>query len=115
MHVIQDNKLTFFDCDDTLINYNAPFTEGHVVVECKNRTCLVNVLHDTVRELKRHYNQGQTICVWSGAGYQWAEAVVKALGLESYVHFVMNKPTYYYDDMPCETWMGKPRTAGDRR
>lgn len=58
---------------------------------------------------------GQIVIVWSAGGYKWAESVVKSLGLSLFVDVAMSKPTWYYDDIPCQKWMGKPRWGGDRR
>ena len=115
MQAYHGNKVVFFDTDDTLINYNPPYGENTVKVVCQGKESLVNVITQNTRELMRHKNQGQTIVVWSNAGSQWAEAVIKALQLEAYVDIIICKPAWFYDDMPAEKWMGNPRWGGDRR
>ena len=54
--------------------------------------------------MEEHHRKG-FIIVWSRSGVEWATAVVRALGLDSYVHQVMSKPVVYFDDCPVDTWM----------
>lgn len=59
----------------------------------------VIVPHEThISQLRKHAMRGHTIFVWSAGGELWAEAIVKALGLESYVSYCMAKPIWAYDD-----------------
>lgn len=60
-----------------------------------------------IEELKKHKMRGHTVIVWSAGGWEWAEAVVRALKLEKYVDLVLEKPTWYYDDLPAQEFMGK--------
>lgn len=56
-------------------------------------------------EVNEGAKRGCYIIVWSQSGEAWADAVVKALGLEEYVNQTMPKPTSYGDDLPAEIWM----------
>ncbi len=58
-----------------------------------------------IRLLREKSRRGATIIVWSQGGYKYAEAIVKALGLEEYVDFVLSKPTAVIDDLQPEVWM----------
>lgn len=69
----------------------------------------VKPIYSNIGELKKLMAQGFTIIVWSAGGEDWAEAFVKAVGLEPYVTAVVSKPQAYYDDLPCEEFMGKRR------
>lgn len=60
-----------------------------------------------IEQLKQHKMRGHVIVIWSAGGDEWAMAVVKALKLEAYVDLVISKPTWYYDDIPCQEFMGK--------
>jgi phosphoserine phosphatase len=60
-----------------------------------------------IEALKQHYLRGHTVIVWSAGGWEWAEAAVRALGLQPYVHLVIEKPTWYYDDLQANEILGK--------
>lgn len=60
-----------------------------------------------IEQLKLHKLRGHTIVVWSAGGWEWAEAAVRALKLEKYVDLVIEKPTWYYDDLQPHEFMGK--------
>lgn len=60
-----------------------------------------------IAQLKQHFLRGHTIIVWSAGGWEWAEAAVRALGLQDFVHLVIEKPVWYYDDLPANEILGK--------
>lgn len=60
-----------------------------------------------VEQLKKHKARGHFVCVWSAGGWEWAQAAVKALGLEQYVDLVISKPRWTYDDLQAEQFMPK--------
>jgi phosphoserine phosphatase len=126
MIVIPCKQATFFDVDDTLVMWDATpeqleergvdFTcPGSLVTidECGTegfapewkQRLLPHRVH--IEQLKKHKQRGHTIIVWSAGGYDWAAAVVKALGLENYVDLVISKPSWFYDDLMPSEFMGK--------
>lgn len=118
MKTIQSDKIVCFDVDDTLISQDVEMLaklKKKTIIICGDYATQVAIIEENVKALKRHKNQGQVIIVWSAAGHRWAEAVVKSLKLTQYVDFAMSKPAWYYDDIPCEKWMGNPRWGGDRK
>jgi len=115
MKTLESDKIVCFDVDDTLITQDFHEEGVEVVVECNGYKTDVLIINNNIDSLKKHKRQGQTVIVWSAAGHKWAESVVKALNLEKYVDYVMSKPNWYYDDLPCEKWMGKPRWGRDRK
>ena len=62
-----------------------------------------------IEELIRQKKSGTRIVVWSASGVQWAEAVVKSLGIEKYVDAVLSKPTRVYDDKDPIEWLPERR------
>lgn len=111
MKVIDNERIIMCDCDDTLVMHRSfdPNADG---VECvtipdpiSSQHIRLEVNKNMVRLVKEEHTRGATIIIWSRGGFSWAEAVVKALGLESYVHIVMTKPSIYFDDMPVEKWL----------
>lgn len=94
-----------FDVDDTLVMWEAEHTKPG-----RNKIRIVDPYDNSVVYLKPHKKhikilkdlkiRGYTITVWSAGGYQWAEAVVKTLGIEDSVDIVMTKPTKLFDDLP---------------
>ena len=104
MLVVEGENHTAFDVDDTLIIWNTVGYEDYELIEIlcpygKNKRFFKP--HRThIELLKKFKARGNTIIVWSSGGVLWAEAVVKALRLESYVDIVMTKPNKLVDDLP---------------
>lgn len=110
MKIINMESTIFCDVDDTLVMWN---TEG---VDPQKLVSIVDpYFPSTTLQLAPHYGhikvlrdrkvRGSFIVVWSAGGYQWAEAVVKALGLEAHVDLIMTKPHMYIDDKKAEEFM----------
>ena len=57
-----------------------------------------------MREFKA---RGHYVIVWSQGGWEWAEAVVKALGLEDLVDEVKTKPQWMVDDICPSIWSSR--------
>ena len=103
---LRSNLPVYLDVDDTLIMW-APSQEDldrygidfdHTYGDGTRRTGRLLPHRVHIRQLKRHAERGHTIFVWSAGGEEWAWAAVKALGLEEYVDFTMEKPRWAYDD-----------------
>jgi phosphoserine phosphatase len=120
MKVVNSDKIVCFDVDDTLVSdvtekFSESIDPSNVEIKCEGHTTTVKPIKENIDAIKRHKRQGQVVIVWSAAGYKWAESVVKSLNLQDYVDIVMSKPMWYYDDLPVQNWMGKPRWGKDRR
>lgn len=106
MIVANSERVICFDIDDTLIIWDKTSYSGgsfgYVAVKCPHEKITTHhrVHQRHVKFLKRMKAKGLTIVVWSQGGTAWAEAVVKALGLEDHVDFVMSKPEKCVDDLP---------------
>lgn len=108
MHVANSDMVANIDVDDTLILWDDLCFNG-LPANVKNRTKVVCPYDGTatwhkvhkrhVMFLKKLKARGYTIVVWSAAGTQWAEAVVKALELEDWVDWVQAKPQKVIDDL----------------
>ncbi len=99
---IKNERVAYFDCDYTLIDWDpiegvdplvltSPKGMHHVWPMAKN----IALIHE-IRAV------GWEIVVWSQGGADHAERVIKLLNLEPYVDLVMAKPSIYVDDMPLE-------------
>lgn len=106
MTIIKNENIRPFDVDGTLI---VPYVKGtpfvrvyDAVTKSDIRVC-INL--SMVRMLKEEHHRGGHIVVWSRGGNEWAANVVRALGLEEYVHLVMSKPIVYFDDVPIKKWL----------
>lgn len=114
MRHIKATRLIAFDVDDTLViwDWQRINPEGIGLLKIVNPVtgveCLVQPHNRHVELMKQFKVRGHTVIVWSQGGSEWAEAVCKAMGIENLVDFVMDKPNWYVDDLPSETWMKKP-------
>ncbi len=114
MEVIKSHRIVFFDVDDTLViwDWKSVDPEGLrlIKVEDPEAKCSQLVMpHDRhVQLMKQFKARGHTVVVWSQGGWAWAESVVKALGVENVVDYVMDKPSWYVDDLPASMFLGKP-------
>lgn len=111
MTIIKRENLVMVDCDDTLVMHvdgSLYYDEDVVKVKdplfpSKNITLLPNL--PMIRLLMEEHHRGSCVIVWSKGGYEWATNVVKALGLENKVDYVMSKPMAYFDDKPIQEWL----------
>lgn len=95
MKVIDNDRMTFFDCDDTLIMWNKIALDLPVVT-INGREFQVHTKH--VQKIKDYHVMGFCVVVWSTSGRLWAKAVTEALGLTNEVSYVMSKPHRVFDD-----------------
>lgn len=101
MYKVPCGPTAYFDVDDTLVMWEIPegFQEDLVTVVCRDYAELLAPNKHNIKLLKKMAARGHSVIVWSAGGADWAEAVVKALELEDYVHVVTGKPTYWIDDL----------------
>jgi len=108
--IVTNECLIFVDVDDTLVMWGKA-KKGEKVVAITspydNGQIFVKPHKGHIKILKDRHARGAHIIVWSAGGYKWAQAVVKALGLESHVNLIMSKPFMYIDDKKAEDFMGE--------
>lgn len=102
MHVIDGENVVAFDIDETLVMWHSDVPpEDKVSITCPyggdTRLFKEHKIH--VEFLKKNKGRGLTVIVWSAAGVLWDEAVVKALGIEQYVDYILSKPSKIVDDL----------------
>lgn len=108
LNTIANENVIFFDVDDTLVLWTDkpnPDTDVKVTDPYDGKNVYVRAHKPHIKLLKNHSERGATVFVWSQNGFAWAEAVVKALELESYVSFILTKPRAYVDDLPVSEWL----------
>ena len=100
MFKIKDGGVYASDVDDTLLLWNIPANyKGKLLqIETNGWTeeCIVN--EPAVEHLKKMKRRAFSVIVWSAGGSDWAEAAVKALGIEEFVDVVMPKIDFHLDD-----------------
>lgn len=109
MKVIRSDKTAWYDVDDTLVKWAGKAQKGDqtICITFGPITEEFVVIRENVESMRRHAARGHVVNVWSAGGYAWAEAVVKALGLEEIVTLVCSKPTWIIDDLEAVEWMPK--------
>ena len=111
MRVNKNENHAMFDCDDTLVMWPEDCfvpKPGRLRFPCphsKDEAYYLVPHQRHINFLKAARHRGDDITVWSQAGWEWAETVVKVLGLEKEVSAVQTKPRIYVDDLPAEKWM----------
>ena len=105
-----DGPTAVFDIDDTIILWNTPegMEDKEVEINCEGIVSHRVPNEHNIKLLKKFYESGHIVILWSGSGVRWCEAVAKSLGLDKYIHGCMSKPQCYIDDVPDPRhWMGK--------
>lgn len=103
---ILNERIYCFDVDDTLIRWDLNSEQPIKAFDpiLKDIIDIVPNLN-IVRLLKEKKARGCYIIVWSLGGASYAEAVVKALHLDSYVDLIMTKPAGIIDDKDPVEWL----------
>jgi hypothetical protein len=109
-HVTENENIYAFDIDDTLVHRDAKELEmdlERLVVRnpYSNTVLFLRPYTAHIELLKEMHGRGRHILVWSAGGVRWAQAVIKALKLEQYVHEYKTKPIGYVDDKPANEWL----------
>jgi hypothetical protein len=108
MKTIKSDRVVMIDCDDTLILWDKSEHDPSTYIEinCYGQTSVVVPHQKQLNTIHKFIKLGYTLIVWSASGWEWAEAVGKAVGIDDYVQLYLSKPRYYMDDIPCNEWMG---------
>ena len=77
MKVVPNNKIVFFDVDDTLVLWNSSLHEKSIKFDCHGFEENLIPHKNNIKMLKHMKRKGYTVVVWSQGGYEWAESVVK--------------------------------------
>lgn len=112
MITFQQGKTAFFDVDDTLALWDQPIDDTSFFFNLSDNPKYGVWLKPNdymVRKVQIFKQAGYCVVVWSQSGPEWAEGIVRKLGLVDYVDVVIAKPLYHYDDRPCTEWMGNHR------
>jgi hypothetical protein len=109
MQVIDRELIAHCDVDQTLILHSAPKPGQETVsitdpYDCVIRTYVVN--RPMIKLIKDHAARGYFLIVWSANGWQWAEAVAKALDLQDTFELCMGKNLKYFDDLQAVDILG---------
>jgi len=110
MKTVDKESTVFIDVDDTLVMWGKAKEGEKVVAVTSPHDGGQNYLRPHaghIKILKDRKARGSFIVVWSAGGFAWAEAVVKALGLDTHVDMCMTKPHMYLDDKKAEEFMGE--------
>lgn len=86
MFVVESDKVLYCDVDDTLIVWD----DQHATYKPHKKHIAL---------IKRFFERGQPVIIWSAGGYKWALRITKELGLENHVTAVLCKPVWWMDDL----------------
>jgi hypothetical protein len=101
MFKLKDGEVFACDCDDTLLLWKIPKDYSGPLVTTNLDGFEDKGIANTpaIDHLKKMKSRGFSVVVWSAAGSNWAEAVVKVLNLENYVDICMSKISFHLDDV----------------
>jgi phosphoserine phosphatase len=108
--ILRSDRVAFFDVDETLVMWSGAFRAdepGTIMVGTDSIQAYVRPHMRHIEEMKAHKARGHAVVVWSAGGHEWADAVVKSLGLLPYVDLVMSKPAWCYDDLKPHEFVGQ--------
>lgn len=98
---VKDGNAVAFDIDDTLVMWS--HIEGYEgeLVNIETNGFIEQAIPNkhNIELLKKLKKRNYSIIVWSAGNSNWAESVIKALKLESYVDVIMPKLDSYIDDL----------------
>lgn len=102
---ITPSRSIFCDVDDTLIKWPAPDEDfkNHpdaIELDMFGTPLWVIPMTTNINTLKKFYETGYEVIVWSMSSKQWAEKVIEKLGLSSWIDYCVSKPDFFLDD--CE-------------
>jgi phosphoglycolate phosphatase-like HAD superfamily hydrolase len=111
MQSYHNARTLFVDIDETLIHYEIDFDslEGTILLSNDPTgvgSIRVKPIPTSIDMVKKFKAIGYDCFAWSQSGGDWAERVVKAVGLEDYFTACMSKPMWYLDDLEHTKWMG---------
>ncbi len=111
MYKLNSNMVAYFDCDDTLVKWELADADDPSAVkfELNDRVFYKIPIQVHIDELKNQAMTGTALVVWSAGGADWAECVVKTLGLEEYVDVILCKPARVFDDKDPSDYLPKRR------
>lgn len=106
MVTIVNRNVFCYDIDDTVVIHDAMTrdlkadTTGRLIVICpyEGTPYSFEVHQRHVDFIKREKAKGSYVIAWSRSEAPWAQAVVKALGLEAHTDLCMSKPVKILDD-----------------
>lgn len=109
MNSLQSHKVVMVDCDDTLIMWQTSEYPELLLVDIPYGPYepTVGINQKNVNLVKKLAKLGYTIICWSQSGFDWAQAVSRAVGLQEYVSLYLTKPRYYVDDLKSDAWIGE--------
>src|ERR1700761_2337168 len=100
MRIHKNENIYPFDVDDTLV-----FAPDESSIDDKDVILVLDPLTglriprkvntNMVRLMREEKHRGGHIIVWSRGGWEWAQNVVSALGLETIVDDIFSKPKSY--------------------
>ena len=108
MFVLKGESVVYYDCDDTLVIWDVSRDKIDETMQF-NYYGTIKVLLPHKRHialLKEQKKNGKMVVVWTAAGWEWAQEVVKVLELEPHVDVILSKPTAYVDDLDAKEFMG---------
>jgi hypothetical protein len=98
------------DIDDTLIWWDTPegMEDKRIKINCAGAISRRVPNMYNVDLVKKLYESGHIVILWSASGVRWSKSVAKALKIKKYVHGYISKPCYFIDDVKDpRRWMGK--------